>query len=133
MEEPNQHIAQPSWSLAMLEQIQTTAQMIHQTFWASNFATQPDLGTASLEPLLPSSAQSGTGEQRKDQRPSGDVSIVMAIALLFVVMAPLFTVFFSWAIFIAVGLDPLAFGMLSFYLVLTLLGVIMLVCESRVP
>jgi hypothetical protein len=131
MEEPNQNAAQQTWSLAMLEQIQTTAQKIHQTFWASNFATQRDLGTGSLEPLLPSSAQSGTGEQRKDQRLSGAVPIAKAIVILFIVMAPLFTVFFSWAILLGVGLDPLAFGMLSFYLVMALLGVIMLVCESH--
>jgi hypothetical protein len=61
------------------------------------------------------------------------VPIVRAIATFFIVMAPLFTVFISWAVLLGVGLDPLAFGMLSFYLVMALLGVIMLVCESRVP
>jgi hypothetical protein len=101
--------------------------------WASNVATQPDLDTGSLGPLLPSSTQGDAGEQRKDQRPSGAVPIVRAIATLFIVIAPLFTVFTSFAILLSVGLDPLAFGMLSFYLVMALLGVIMLVCESRVP
>jgi hypothetical protein len=65
--------------------------------------------------------------QQKVQRSSGTGSTVLALLKLLLVMAPLFTVLSSWAILLGAGLDPLAFGMLAFYLVMTLCGVIMLV------
>jgi hypothetical protein len=70
--------------------------------------------------------------QQKVQRSSGTGSTVLALLKLLLVMAPLFTVLSSWAILLGAGLDPLAFGMLAFYLVMTLCGVIMLVCLSSV-
>jgi hypothetical protein len=131
MEEQDRNSQQGAWSLAIGDQIQTTAQKVYQIFYPS---LRSDPGTDSTAPLLPSSynGYDAMDFQQKDQRSSGTGSTLMALMKLFIVMAPLFTVFSSWAILLGAGLDPLAFGMLAFYLVMTLCGVIMLVCLSSV-
>ncbi len=130
MEEQDRNTAQGAWSLAIGDQIQTTARKVHQIFYPS-LSSNP--GNDSTAPLLPSShhGYDAMDAQQKDQRSSGTGSTVMALLKLLLVMAPLFTVLSSWAILLGAGLDPLAFGMLAFYLVMTLCGVIMLVCLSR--
>jgi hypothetical protein len=129
MEEQDRNTAQGAWSLAIGDQIQTTAQKVHQIFYPS---LSSDPGNDSTVPLLSSShhGHDAMDAQQKDQRSSGTGSTVMALLKLLLVMAPLFTVLSSWAILLGAGLDPLAFGMLAFYLVMTLCGVIMLVCLS---
>jgi hypothetical protein len=129
MEEQDRNTAQGAWSLAIGEQIQTTAQKVHQIFYTS-LSSNP--GNDSTAPLLPSPhhGYDAMDAQQKDQRSTGTGSTVMALLKLLLVMAPLFTVLSSWAILLGAGLDPLAFGMLAFYLVMTLCGVIMLVCLS---
>ena len=129
MEEQDRNTAQGAWSLAIGDQIQTTARKLHQIFYPS---MSSDPGNDSTALLLPSShhGYDAMDAQQKDQRSSGTGSTVMALLKLLLVMAPLFTVLSSWAILLGAGLDPLAFGMLAFYLVMTLCGVIMLVCLS---
>ncbi len=129
MEEPDRNTAQGAWSLTIGDQIQTTARKVHLTLYPS---LSPDSGNSSTAPLLPSSyhGYDSMDAHRKVQRSSGTGSMVLALLKLFLVMTPLFTVISSWAILLGAGLDPLAFGMLAFYLVMTLCGVVMLVCLS---
>ena len=131
MEEQIPNTAQGAWSLAIGEQIQTTARKIHQTFYPPP-SSEP--GNESTAPLLPSLYQGDdeTDTQREDQRPSGTGLTLMVFVKLFIILAPLFAVFTSWAFFIAIGLDPLAFGMLAFTLVMALLVCIMLVSHLLV-
>ena len=126
MEEQTPNTAQVAWSLAIVEQIQTTARKIHQIFYPPPSSEPRNEPTA---PLLSSLYQGDdeTDARREDPRPSGTGLTLMVVVKLFITLAPLLAVFFSWAIFLGIGLDPLAFGMLAFYLVVVLLGCIMLV------
>jgi hypothetical protein len=99
-----------------MEQLQATAQYAQRIF-----IRPPRPGSANdpTAPLLfsPAQREDATGAQQKAQ----GTSLAMAHVKPSIVMAPLCTAFFSWAILLSAGLDPLAFGMLSFHWVLALL------------
>jgi hypothetical protein len=125
MDEENANTAGPRSPLIMAE-IQALTIRAHSTFYS--LPKPVDDSSAPLVNDTERQQEVGVpGQQPAKYERIRDIPLIVWVKL-FAILAPIVIASTSWAVLTVLGVDPLAFGMLAFFLTLALVTFIVMVC-----